>query len=174
MNVYQVIIAAINAYLEREKARQDEPRTMEIIRAINATVLGNRQIIEDALRDWEIDRLTGLYLGQVQNFNEYEPTDDHKDLLKAIAYDTNQFIFGPLINLFDNEDDVPRVRKKVNLMELVVHLRAIVLSELKNRHEDNRDDHLLDQLKYVRACCTWLKNNQYSRHYLSLSRRFNN
>ncbi|WP_419882819.1 hypothetical protein ACN6MY_03865 [Peribacillus sp. B-H-3] len=60
MNVYQVIIAAINAYLEREKARQDEPRTMEIIRAINATVLGNRQIIEDALRDWEIDRLTGI------------------------------------------------------------------------------------------------------------------
>jgi hypothetical protein len=57
MNVYQVIIAAINAYLEREKARQDEQRTMEIIRAINATVLENRQIIEDALRDWEIDRL---------------------------------------------------------------------------------------------------------------------
>ena len=57
MNVYQVIIAAINAYLESEKARQDEQRTMEIIRAINATVLENRQIIEDALRDWEIDRL---------------------------------------------------------------------------------------------------------------------
>ncbi|PER34495.1 hypothetical protein CN495_36130 [Bacillus thuringiensis] len=58
-------------------------------------------------------------------------------------------------------------------MILVVNLRALVLSELKFRHGDNRDDHLLEQLRYVRSCCTWLINNQLNRNYLPLFQAWN-
>ncbi|WP_142317879.1 hypothetical protein [Bacillus cereus] len=168
MGFVEIIIAAVNAYLEREKAKEDEQRSMEIINAINRHVIENRQTIQEALKDFKIDELTGLYLGQVENFKEYEPIDAHKDLLMNIAYDLNEEVFGPLIHLYDEENNVERVRKIVRLMILVVNLRALVLSELKFRHGDNRDDHVLEQLRYVRLCCTWLINNQHSRNYLPL------
>lgn len=168
MGIIEVIVAAVNAYLEREKAKEDEQRSMDIINAINRQVIENRQTIQEALKDFKIDELTGLYLGQVENFKEYEPIDAHKDLLMNIAYDLNEEVFGPLIHLYDDENDVERVRKIVRLMLLVTNLRALVLSQLKFRYGDNRDDHVLEQLRYVRVCCTWLINNQLNRNYKPL------
>ncbi|OSY03371.1 hypothetical protein [Bacillus mycoides] len=165
MGIEEIIVAAVKAYLEREKAKQDAQRSQEIIQAINDTVIENQQVIQDALEDLEINRLTGLYLGQVENFKEYKPRDDHKYILENIAFESNGEIFGPLIQLYGNESDVERIRKIVRLMVLVSHLRGLVMSELKFRHNDDRDADLLVQLKYVRDCCERLRDDQDSQNF---------
>ncbi|QRF33908.1 hypothetical protein [Bacillus safensis] len=164
MGITELIVAVVNAFLEREKVKQDDQRVQAIINAINGTIIENRHAIEEALKDYEVNRLTGLYFGQIENFKEYDPVNSDKQILDRIAFDTNSQIVGPLINLYNNENDVERVRKIVKLMVLVVSLRALVSSELKYKHNDNRDDHILEQLRYVSTCCLWLKTNQSSRH----------
>ncbi|MCU4771038.1 hypothetical protein [Bacillus toyonensis] len=165
MAIEQIVIAVISAYLEREKVKNDQNRSMRIIRAINDSVLENRRVIANELNDWQIDDLTGAYLGLVQNFKVYESRDDQKDLLKNIAYDANFHIVGPLIQIYDEENDVIRIRKVVRLMVLVSNLRGLVLSELKLRHNENQDALLLEQLEFIRKCCKWLVNNQAKQFY---------
>lgn len=164
--IIKVIGAVVNAYLEREKAKQDDKRAQEIINAVNRAIIDNRHAIEEALKDYEVNRLMGLYFGQIENFKEYDPAKSEKKVLDQISSETNAQIIGPLINLYNNENDVERVRQIVKLMVLVVSLRALVSSELKYKHNDNRDDHILEQFKYVSTCCKWTKNNQYNQYTL--------
>ncbi|MGA4501089.1 hypothetical protein ACPC0Q_27195 [Bacillus bombysepticus] len=164
MEIIEIIAAGVKAYLEREKAKEEQQRSMDIINAINNQILQSRTAIIDAIKDLEINRLTGLYLGQVENFKEYEPKPEHQQLLNNIAYDLNEEIYGPLIQYYHDEDKVERVRQIVRLMSLVVNLRALVLSELKFRYNDNRDEHLLEQLNHVKSCCRWLVQKQNERN----------
>ncbi|MEK5026777.1 MULTISPECIES: hypothetical protein [Paenibacillus] len=164
--IIAVITAVVNAYLEREKAQQDEERSMRVIREMNEYVTNNGQKILDALFDLKINELIGLYLGQIENFKEYEPTDDMKSTLEKLAYDINLHIVGPLINLFDtHKNNISRVRKIVHLLVLTISLRALVLSELKFRHGDDRDEHLLEQWKYASGCAKWVIDNQLEHHF---------
>lgn len=165
MGIAEIIVAVISAYLEREKARQDEDRAMQIIRDINNSVLNNKENIYDALDDWEISTLTGKYIGLVQNFKEYEPRDDQKINLERLAYDTNAELLGPLISMYDRVSDVIRVRKVVNLMVLTLGLRGLVLSELKMRYGDNRDANLLEQLEAARGCCKGVIDRQDEEYF---------
>ncbi|KXY55858.1 hypothetical protein AT278_16725 [Bacillus cereus] len=164
MEIIEIIAAGVKAYLEREKAKEEQQRSMDIINAINNQILQSRNAIIDAIKDLEINRLTGLYLGQVENFKEYEPKPEHQQLLNNIAYDLNEEIYGPLIQYYHDEDKVEKVRQIVRLMSLVVNLRALVLSELKFKYNDNRDDHLLEQLNHVKSCCAWLTQKQDERN----------
>jgi hypothetical protein len=184
VDISVIITAVINAYLEREKARQEEDRAMSIIREINDHVTVNSKAILDALFNIEVSRLTGFYLGLVENFKEYdlkedEPTDSEstkimKELLLKIAYDTNEEIIGPLINLFDSENEVTRLRQIVHLLVLTLSLRALVISELKFRHGDDRDDHLLEQWKYIGRCSTRVINEQISQQSKPKFDKWNN
>lgn len=154
MGIEEIVIAVGQAYLEREKAKADQAKADEIIRQIISAIIGSRQIIMDALQDFEINHLTGLFLGQVENFKEYDASNaQHKNLLLDIAFNTNGDIIGPLIDLFNNISDLNRLRKIVRLMVLTMNLRGLVYSELKNRYGDNRDDHILEQMKFLKACC---------------------
>ncbi|MCU5275397.1 hypothetical protein OCA15_22655 [Bacillus cereus] len=165
MGIEEIVIAAISAYLEREKAQQDQNRAMRIIQAINDTVSSNARIINKELKDFQLDTLIGFYLGLVENFKEYNSNDDQVELLRHIATESNTRIVGPLIQLYDSSNDVIFIRKVVRLLVLVLHLRALVLSELKLRHNDNREGNLLEQLKYAERCCNWVIRNQFNKYY---------
>lgn len=165
MEIIEIIIAGAKAYLEREKAKQDKAQAMRIIDDINSSVLANQQAIRNALQDMELDELTRLYLGKVENFEEYKPSSEFKYLPNDIGSVTND-IFASLMHFYEQESDVGRVRKIVRLALLVMHLRALVYSELKNTPNDNRDEHLLKQFKKLKNCYLWLIDNQHNHYWL--------
>ncbi|MBB6716246.1 hypothetical protein [Clostridium gasigenes] len=137
---------------------------MEIIRNINSTVISNGQMISAALKDLELNRINGIYLGEVANFKEYDPSTHSHEAINNMASTINTLVIGPLDQLYDGSDDVGYVRRIVILMVLALHHRALICSELKNTYNDNRDDHLLVQLKRLKECCKWVQNNQNNRN----------
>jgi len=159
MGIAEIVSAVVQAYMEREKKKENHEQALEIIRAINHTVAAQASMIKDALLDIQLDELTGRYLGRVEYFKEYTGTNDHKVILETISSDTNDII-GILRPIYSRESHVPTVRKIVRLEILVLSLRALVMSELKHRHGDNRDIVLLGQLETQKGHCNWVVENQ--------------
>lgn len=161
MEFIEIIITIGKNYLEREKAKEDQARADKNNQLLISTIIENRKIIVDVLYDIEINRLGGLYLGQIENFKEYDSTiNEHKNLLLDIAFNTNGDIIGPLSNLFTNSKDLLRTRKIVKLLYLTMILRGHIFAELKNRFGDDRYDHLLEQMKYLEKCSVRVVDEQ--------------
>lgn len=96
MGFIEVIVAVVKAYMDREKERENEQRTQEIIKQITGVVESNRQVILDALWEATINELNGLYFGANLAFKEYKGGADEKEELKMITHDTNVLILGRL------------------------------------------------------------------------------
>lgn len=163
MSYYQVIVAVVNAYIEREKVKDDNERALKIIKEITDKVEASKQEIIDALNYRDIIELRGNYLGANLNVNEYENPDQHLYILQDTATFTN-IIQGRLMSMYQEDLDLTLIRQIVELMTLVLNLRGLVLSQLKYRHNDNRDEQLLEQLQYLKDCWERVSSEQYRDH----------